>query len=999
MLGQPTPAEHDSTGAEYAFEKGVVVSAGASKGAKGDYGFADVWWRDKFGWEYKRRGKYKDLKEAYAQLCQYREALGNPYLLVVSDIARTEIHTNFTGTAKQVHVIELEDLAEPKNVDLLRRVFTDPQSFKPTITPETITKDVAEQFGTLAEGLHKRDHDPHEIAHFLMKCVFCLFAEDVDLLPDDLFKRTLIQWHDDPKKLTTVLTSLFDTMRTGGAFGPEPIDWFNGGLFDESPALELTSPEIGVLILAAKQDWASVEPAIFGTLFERSLDPDKRAQIGAHYTSRDDILLIVEPVVMAPLRSEWETIRTECDELAKQRAEAQQRRQKRQHEKGEVKPETLTKRITKKLRDLDEKLSHLRILDPACGSGNFLYVAIQQLLDLEKQITTYAASMGEGMVPHVRPTQLLGLELNDYAAELAQVVIWIGYLQWMRDNGFNAPRDPILENLQTIECRDAIIDLSDPEHPKPAHWPDADFIIGNPPFLGVRLFRKYGLPDGYIQAMYDAYDIPNSSDLCCYWFERARQRIEFSKDHGGKGYGQAPIGTGPYGESPADYVRVGLLATQGIRGGDNRASIKRIKQTGDIFMAWADRKWILDGAAVQVSMVGFDDGTQTDRRFDGEVVDAINPNLTHGVDLSTATTLKEMDHISFMGDTKVGPFDIDWEGARELIVQPNAVNKSNTHAVRPWVNGLDITRRSRAAWIIDFPPGMSSDEASTYEAPFEYILEHVRPMRKTARSGDATGVPWWIHQRPRPDMREKLKPLGRFIATPNLTKYRLFTFMQSPTLPDHQLIAFARSDDYFFGVLHSSVHELWALRQGTQLETRPRYTPTSCFETFALPWPPGKEPASHPTWQRISEAAKELNEQRERWLNPPEWIEPITKTVDALEDFADVPEDARALIRESAIMATAAKDPRLKKRTLTNLYNERPTWLMLAHDKLDRAVLSAYAATDPKGGWDEDWAKVWKDTGTGQPLPDNHLLVERRAEVDQLVLANLLRLNQARSGA
>lgn len=218
-------------------------------------------------------------------------------------------------------------------------------------------------------------------------------------------------------------------------------------------------------------------------------------------------------------------------------------------------------------------------------------------------------------------------------------------------------------------------------------------------------------------------------------------------------------------------------------------------------------------------------------------------------------------------------------------------------------------------------------------------------------------------------------------------------------LPDCALVVFARSDDWFFGMLQCATHNLWALRSGTQLEDRPRYTPTTCFETFPLPWPPGKEDVKHPAYVRISAAAKELNELRERWLNPPEWIEPLAARIDAADDFSDVPAEARPLIRQSAIMAAAAKDARLKNRTLTKLYNERPTWLKLAHEKLDRAVLAAYASVDPEGKWDEEWASVWVDTGAGQPLPAEHPLAARRAEVDQLVLGNLLRMNLARAGA
>lgn len=255
-------------------------------------------------------------------------------------------------------------------------------------------------------------------------------------------------------------------------------------------------------------------------------------------------------------------------------------------------------------------------------------------------------------------------------------------------------------------------------------------------------------------------------------------------------------------------------------------------------------------------------------------------------------------------------------------------------------------------------------------------------------------------------MREALCGKARFLVTCRVSKYRLFNWFRAPILPDSATFAFARPDDYFFGVLHSSIHEFWSLRMGTQLEDRPRYTPTTCFETFALPWRPGTEQTKHIAYLRIAEAAKALNEQRERWLNPPEWIDMIARQVDKEDDFADVArvsgEDARRLIRESAIMAAAARDPHLKKRTLTNLYNERPTWLRLAHEALDRAVLAAYAFVDPKGGWDEDWAAVWTETGAGQPFPSEkgaepHPLAARRAEIEQCVLSNLLRLNLARS--
>ncbi|MFQ5589870.1 MAG: class I SAM-dependent DNA methyltransferase, partial [Phycisphaerae bacterium] len=856
---------------------------------------------------------------------------------------------------------------DPRGLDLLRRVFADPASFRPDVTAELVTREVAERFGHLAQALRSRGNDPHVAAHFLMKCMFCLFAEDVGLLPENLFTKVLKGYRKEPPKLTDRLTELFHKMRTGGDFGADPVARFNGRLFDTAPALRLTAADIDTMLTAARSDWGAVEPAIFGTLFERSLDPNTRAQIGAHYTSREDIMLVVEPVVMAPLRREWEAVKAEVE---KQQA-------RRRKSKGYTKKKA-DKAIEKTLRDFVHRLATVRILDPACGSGNFLYVAIQRLLHLEKEVVTHAArpDIALGLFPQVRPTQLHGIEINPYAAELAQVVIWIGYLQWMRDNGFAAPRDPILEPLQTIESRDAILDLSDPKHPKPASWPDADFIIGNPPFLGSKLFRQQGLDDDYIDAMFACYEIPNTSDLCCYWFELARQVIERNK-----------------------HTRAGLLATQGIRGGDNRTVLERIKETSDIFMAWSDREWILDGAAVHVSIVGFHTGSDPERMLDGQPAARINSDLTGATDLSTAKVIHENLGIAYMGDTKGGAFDINWNEARSLLTIPNPSDRSNCEVVRPWVNGSDITRRNRYMWIIDFGCDMSRNEAAGFAAPFAVVEQRVWPARKQNRR-KTYAERWWMHVEPRPAMRASL-PRTRFLTTANLAKFRLFSFLDGSDLPDHQLIVFARSDDYFFGVLHSSVHELWSRRMGTQLreaESGFRYTPTTCFETFPLPWRPGKEPVEHPVYKRISEAANQLNEQRERWVNPPEWIEPIAKSVDAEDDFTDVPEEARALIRQSAIMARAAKDAKLKKRTLTNLYNERPTWLSLAHERVDRAVLAAYAATDPEGGWPEDWARVWVETGAGFPLPDGHELADLRTETEQRVLGNLLRLNRERSG-
>ncbi|HQU33931.1 MAG TPA: hypothetical protein PLB88_06405, partial [Thermoanaerobaculaceae bacterium] len=302
LVGHPKPAAFDPTGERFCFERGA-------KKLGGEDGWADVWRKGYFGWEYK--GKRKDLKAAYKQLNDYREDLENPPLLVVCDMERIEIHTNFTNTDSQVYDLSLDDLATPAGMRTLRAVFFDPESLRPTRQRVEITKEVARNVGELAQALRSRGVDPHEAARFLDRLVFCMFAEDVGLLRKGLFGEVLANARQDPKRLRPMLSTLFDAMASGGFFGSEEIKRFNGNLFNDAAVLDLRPNEIALLDVAAKADWSDVEPAVFGTLFERGLDPDKRSQIGAHFTSREDIETLVEPVVMQPLRREWD----ECREM------------------------------------------------------------------------------------------------------------------------------------------------------------------------------------------------------------------------------------------------------------------------------------------------------------------------------------------------------------------------------------------------------------------------------------------------------------------------------------------------------------------------------------------------------------------------------------------------------------------------------------------------------------------------------------------------------------
>ena len=633
--------------------------------------------------------------------------------------------------------------------------------------------------------------------------------------------------------------------------------------------MELSTVALQRLGEACERNWRDIEPSIFGTLFERALDASKRAQTGAHYTGADDIELVVEPVVMTPLRREWEETRQEVNDLL---------------------DEEDADGARARLDAFRERLASVKVLDPACGSGNFLYIALRSLLDLEREVIDFAAVQGwQGLTPTVQPDQMLGLEINHYAAELARTALWIGYIQWHQANGFGYTQRPILTPLDTIRQADAILDLSDPEHPAEPEWPAAEFIVGNPPFLGGGLLRQ-NFTDEYVEPLFDLYGnrIPNFSDLCCYWFEKARDMLACQK-----------------------ACRCGLLATQGIRGRANRSVLERIKETGDIFTAYSDRPWILEGAAVHVSIVCFDNGSQTERTLDGEPVPVINTNLMRGADLTKAQNLRENAGICFIGDTKKGKFEISAETASLMlrdIGNPNG--KSNSEVVRPWANGLDVTRRWRDMWIVDFDMNMSEYEAAQYEMPFEHVKEEVKPARDKVRNS-LERQRWWVHGRPAPDLRQAVSGLGRYIATARVAKFRLFVFLNETVLPDGNLVVFARNDFYTLGILHSRIHELWARATGTQLreaESGFRYSHTATFGTFPFPRPTEEQR------EAIDAAAAELNRLREGWLNP--------EGVGAAE---------------------------LKRRTLTNLYNQRPTWLENIHARLDAAVADAY-------GWPADLA-------------------------------------------
>ncbi|MBP5997211.1 MAG: class I SAM-dependent DNA methyltransferase [Azonexus sp.] len=890
LLGVAKPRDPEN----YCFERG------AKKAGGGD-GWADVWKRGHFGWENKKPGR--DLAAALKQLTDYALQLDNPPLLVVCDRERIVIHTAFTGYPDEAREIRIEQLAEPEKRQLLNWVFTDPEKLRPEKSTAAITAQAAGQFASLAKAMRDRGQEGQEVAHFLVQCLFCMFAEDEQLLPPGIFTDLLRNAGSDTDKAARRIEKLFTAMqKKGGDYGDHDIAWFNGGLFKTVQIPPLTAADLAALHrAAADMDWRAIDPTIFGTLFERGLDPTARAPLGAHYTDTGTIEKLIRPLVSEPLAAEWAALQPT---LAAG------------HGKGPKSREGKAARAA--YQSFLLRLNHYRVLDPACGSGNFLYLALKALRDIEKQAHIVAQEHGLGaeLSMQTGPHNILGLEINEFAAELARVTVWIGDIQWCRRNGYPHAINPILKPLDGIEHRDALLNADGSE----ADWPTADVIVGNPPFLGDKVMRSE-LGAEYVETLRKTYDgrVPGGADLVTYWFEKARAQIAAGK-----------------------LQAAGLVSTNSIRGGANRKVLERIVETTRIFEAWSDEEWVNEGAALRVSLVGFGPFFGVDRssRLDGTEIATIHADLTAavGVDLTKAKPLPENASTAYLGIQKTGPFDLPGELGRSWLGQPNPNGRPNSEIVKPWFNGLDITRRQRDMWIVDFGTDMPEAEASLYELPFAYAREHVQPTRVGKREA-RTNEMWWLFQWSRPLMRRAIAKLPRFIVTPEVAKHRVFAFMQPPTVADKNLTVIARSDDTTFGILHSRFHELWSLRLGTSLEDRPRYTPTTTFETF--PFPAGLTPRdtaagapSGPLAEAIASAARRLDELRAAWLNPPEWV-----------DWVITPEEEKAGFPQRPV-AKPGHEADLKKRTLTNLYNARPAWLALAHKALDQAVAAAYGWPD-----------------------------------------------------
>lgn len=930
LVNHPKPAEMDKTGASFCFERGATKTGGGQ-------GWADVWKRGYFAFEYKRpKGS---LEKALQQVQRYALALDNPPLLVVCDTGILQIHTNFTNTPSITHTIALEDLGTSDNLTKLRAVFFNPDRLKPTLNIDELTAAAAQKVAAIAAALQAEGYESKKVAHFLNQCVFCCFAEDAGLLPLRLFTRLLESGKTKPASFRKLVGTLFGAMRDGGYFGSDEIDWFNGGLFAEVEPIELSIPLISALLDASRLDWSHINPSILGTLFERGLDPAKRGQLGAHYTDAESILRILRPVIEAPLWAEWLSARAQIEPLMTLWTKGG---------KGSKKAKTTSDAL---FHGFLERVREFKVLDPACGSGNFLYLSLRMLKDIQHRAMLDAETIGlqYDIASLVGPEAVNGIEISPYAAELARVAVWIGEIQWMLDHGFQPSRDPLLKNLNQIDCRDALLtDQSGQDGVKRAEadWPICDVVVGNPPFIGDKLMRER-LGDDYTEALRAVYEgkVPGGADLVCYWFAKARELI-----------------------SNGTLSRAGLVATNSIRQGSNRRVLDEIVKEGRIYEAWEDEPWINEGANVRVSLICFDGATLIDEephvhvRLNGERVARISANLrpagaldaasgaAHPADLTLAKRLTENEGVAFIGTQKSGPFDIPIPLAVEWLGQSNPNAKSNGQVLAPWSNGLNILRRAPAKWIVDFGCSMEEKEAQLFAGPYEYAREHVLPKRADVkRKGHR--LYWWRHGETRPGMRAAIASLPRYIAIPRVAKHLVAVWLDRKVLPDCQLVVVARSDDTTFGVVNSRFHRLWSLALCSALEDRPRYTPSTTWSTYPFPaaiaptitannetevaesgaiLPAGLSGSAKEHAAAIAAAAFDLNRLRDNWLNPGEKVEPIV-------DWSGYPPRHQARPGFETVV---------KKLTITRLYNAAPTWLRAAHEAIDQAVAAAY-------GWDD----------------------------------------------
>jgi hypothetical protein len=753
-------------------------------------------------------------------------------------------------------------------------------------------------------------------------------------------------------------------MNTGGVLMTgERVHRFNGGLFAEHSAPPMTKAQLETLLAAAKHDWSDVEPAIFGTLLERALDPKERHALGAHFTPRAYVERLVRPTLEEPLRAEWLVVRAEARllierSIGKSAGEA-------------TKDETAALAV---LKDFHSRLCKIRVLDPACGSGNFLYVALDLMKQLEGEVLDEIGRVGGAQSERleldaitITPRQFLGIEKKPWAKEIAELVLWIGFLRWQwRLRGTTVIGDgPILEDAKNIECRDAVLDWDGAPYEKPkldehgrvitrwdgetkkkdpltgqdvpdetatvaiyeypnarkATWPAADYIVGNPPFIGNFKMRQ-DLGDGYVEALRSAWsDVPESSDLVMYWWDRAARLVRSGA-----------------------VRRSGLVTTTSITQTFNRRVLQEHLGADDpisIVFAAQDHPWATSkygdakgGAEVRIAMTVIAPGehpgmlaavVREEQLSDGDVrVDLsmsyglIHPNLTIGADVVAAQPL--------IANEEIGCPGVKLHGAGFIVTPDEAATLGlgrilglERH-IRRYCNGQDLMAKSREVMVIDLLGLSAADVMRRFPEVYQWVLNRVKPERDAkAHSKDGAGYAklWWLHGKPRPNMRSALEGLRRFIGTTESARRRFFVFIEGDVIPDNTIVTIALDDPFALGVLSSRIHVAWALAAGGRLGVRndPRYNKTRCFDPYPFPVC-GEQQRSV-----IGKLAESLDAHRKRQqqLHPNLAMTKVYKVLAMVRD-GEALEPAEQLIHEQGLVSV------LKK----------------IHDDLDAAVFDAY---------------------------------------------------------
>jgi len=967
-LGVERPDPQDKSG-DYCFECAVSID---TPDGRASTGFIDFYRRGSFVCEAKqgseagddavgtaRRGTApwdKAMRGAYGQALRYASYLpdGKPPFLITTDIGNCfEVWSGFTGQYGGYgarRTIELAQLADPAVREFFVKVFTDPLDLDPARHAQRVTREVAGHLAELARDLERSSHDPELVAQFLMRCLFTMFCEDVGLLPKKLFSRAVEErWLPDPRRFPLEVEQLWRAMNDGLPFGFEPkLLRFNGGLFAHTQSLPMTAAQLKLLLDAAKCDWSNVEPTIFGTLLERALDPVDRQKLGAHFTPREYIERLVRPTVIEPLRADWEIAQAQARQIM---------------DKGDAEPtEADRKKAAAAIRAFHDKLLHTRVLDPACGSGNFLFVTLDLFKQIEAEVLRELADLGVTQAAFemagvmVNPGQFLGIEINPRAREIADLVLWIGYLQWYRRvHGDLRPVEPVLREYKNIVCRDAVLAYDEirprlgedgkplttwdqrtfKTHPvtgkevpdedarvpildyvnaRPADWPEADFIVSNPPFLGARIIRA-ALQSGYVEALRRVYgSLPETCDYVMYWWDKAAELLENGRI---KSFGF--ITTNSIVQSYSRPILVNHLVAR-------HAMLLKY--------AIADHPWVetSDGAAVRIAMtVGvrandfkgsatlasvLEDTRGREIVLTAQNVRWIGPDLSATAGLNEIRTLLANENICFQGVVPAGEgFKIGTEELNKLV----ATNEGLPPVLRPYIIGRDIVQAPTTRFIIDFW-GLSKDEASRrFPRLFQRVLDRVLPERSENRRA-VYKEKWWVFAEPRPTMRKAIGNLPRFIVTPYTAKHRPFVFVDGRTLPDAMAYAIVSDDAYLLGVLSSRPHVQWAGASGGTLEDRPRYNSSHCFAPFPFPAP------SEQLRERIRDLGERLDAHRKRvQAEHPDVT--LTGMYNALERLREVERAGGPVLTE--------KERAFHDTALIGVLKQ-------LHDELDGAVAEAY---------------------------------------------------------